>query len=252
MGKYFEDEGRADTLIFDSIIINDDMTLEDGADRIEIMNLYYNQSRKAYDGRGNPLDIVSIPVPENQFFIDTGNPEVSSDMEQSEGKYIPKPYDSNGGSNPDSFYFSFSMSDALSGLLPKGEETLNGSFKWSLKGGGTDTTKSLSFEYAVTDSTGTPAAYKKGSFGLDHTFPQGSKLYLHIRFTGLEEADLSETTLSITANDLVGNSATGNFKLDGSGFADILDRTPPQISADRLYSFKDGKWKFGAEFTLRL
>lgn len=141
------------------------------------------------------------------------------------------------------------MSDALSGLLPKGEETLNGSFKWSLKGGETDTAKS--FEYAVSDKEATPVAYKNGCFGKEHTFPQGSKLYLHIRFTGLEEADLSETTLSITANDLVGNSATGNFKLDGSEFSEILDRTPPQISADRLYSFKDGdRWKFGAEFTL--
>lgn len=141
------------------------------------------------------------------------------------------------------------MSDELSGLLPKGLEALEGSFMWSLKNGVSPGIKN--FEYAVSDNINKPSQYKSGSFGEVYTFPQASSLYLHIRYTGLEGIDLNETTLSLTANDLVGNSVTDTFVLNGSDIMSSVDRTAPEINTDKLYTFKEGDaWNFAANFTI--
>lgn len=267
-GATFDDSSGK--LTFQGFTITEGMTLEAGADRILVKSIEVKSgSYPPMDARGNLLgdrrgnsqyiDDIPAGLTADQFILDAGKPQVSTSIQPAGGKYKPEAYDSDNDGKEDSFRFPFSISDALSGVMPAGDGgPLEGSFKWELADAGVDTSQ-LSFRYAVTSSADTPAQWNGGGKfgGTGYTFVQYPTGYawLHIKVEGLEGVDLDASKLSITGSDLMSNKDTGTYTLDGTGLNSILDHTPPEITANKLQTYKDAsdgdKWKFAAQFTLK-
>ncbi len=252
-GSQFNEDSSK--LIFKTLAIEDGMVLEAGAESIRIKSIHVsNPVNPPADARGNGLDTGGIPLPANQFLVDTEKPEISTNMPHSGGVYTPHLYAASGSGN-NSFYFSFGLEDSLSGVLPVGTGQLSGSFKWEPADSAADTSK-LSFQYAVTTDASVPSAYTSGAFGSGYAFPQlersgADNLYIHIKAEGLEGLELDRSKLHITATDLVGNTGTSTYVLDGSQLDSVLDHTAPDIAVTRLYSCQEGgTWKFAADVTL--
>ena len=271
-GSSFSSDSKV--LTFNTLTLPTDMTVHGTDPKIEITSINFSDMDYNFlrprDARGNMLDkqINLLPVPADQFRPDAVKPAIATDFNMTDGKYIPVTYDSDGDAKKDSFYFSFGLSDTGSGVQPfGGGANLKGSFRWDLNGPNNTAadTENLSYKfnfvYDSTESPGEDSQWYEGKFGQDYTFTQigraagsADNIYLHIKVDGLEGVDLDESTLSVTAIDLVKNRDTKEFILDGIELSVILDRTPPDINVNKLYTYKDvsdgDKWKFAADFTL--
>ncbi len=279
MGDYLKVKGsfsyKDNTLKFKTLKLPSGITIDDGDSQIRVTSVSISESDynslKPTDARGNALDrvITSLPPSSDQFIADTDGPVIATDFNMTAGgKYMPVVYDSNSDAEKDSFYFSFRLSDPGSGVQPSGSEAnINGSFSWDLDDPGVPSAdlEKLTFKYILTNNADHPGEERKwneGKFGRDYMYTQlgqaagaADNMYLHIKVGGLEGVDLDESVLTVTASDLVGNSSEKAFVLDGNELNKMLDQTPPEITINRLYTYKDtdgeGKWKFAADFTLK-
>lgn len=267
-GSSFSEDSKV--LSFNTLILPDNVTL-DGTDQIiKIKSIRLEQADynllMPRDARGNSLTnpVVSMPEPKDMFKPDFNKPVIETDFSITDGKFTPAVYDSDDDTKNDSFYFSFGLSDTGSGVRPIGSEKLpRGIFKWNLNelnNAAIDISK-LKFIYTFTYGTEEPSenqVWNEANFGREYSFTQidrvfgtADNIYLHIKTEGLDAIDLDESIFTITACDLVGNTDMKEFTINGAELNSILDHTPPDIKANRLYTYKDpddGKWKFAADF----
>lgn len=132
-GTSFSSDSKV--LTFNMLTLPDGMTVDGTDPKIEITSIKLSDMDynllKPRDARCNMLDgeIILLPTPADQFRPDAGKPVIATDFNMAGGKYKPVAYDSDGDGNgdvkKDSFYFSFGLNDAGSGVQPfEAEQTL--------------------------------------------------------------------------------------------------------------------------------
>lgn len=235
--------------------------------RIWIRSITINSQLPAYDARGNPLGSnlsgSAVPLPEDEFYYDTGKPVIATKMALEGDEYKPVLYDSDGDGLYDSFWLSFGIHDTQSGAQPFGNEKLEGIFSWSPQYI-TDDFQKKTFQYAFSDSGEAPGenqTWNTGYLYKNYSFTQlqresvnaGDNIFLHVRLDGLEEVALDRSMLYIKAFDRVGNNDSIIFRLDGAPLESAMDRNPPTVTKKNFRTYRDitsSQWNFRAEFTL--
>lgn len=211
------------------------------------------------DERGNRLervhDLTGVNM-ETQIIADSTAPVIETDLQEQSGRYKPVI------PSEDSFWFSFRLDDAGgSGVVPRGDTSVKGSFKWELDDD-INLPAGTMFRYIFKSSAECPGdddtGWKDGLFGGVYEYTQFDSageydnIFIHVRAVGLDGVDLDDSKLTLTAFDRVGNKSERTFVLDGGEVNSILDKTAPVITLNRKYTYKDdgGTWRFAADFTV--
>ncbi len=281
-GRYFDNSGR---LVFVKMPILENMKSTGSDNDLNIISIQNTSAVRPKDKGGNALPnylpLSETPAAEpwieltkslkdelvaDKFIVDMEAPEITTSLSNSPFysgvKCKPVLYSYTGSDNADCFYFPFSITDSGAGVRPLGDDDIKkGSFQWVLADGGLDLTK-LNFSYAVTDSPEppAPAEWQAGRFRTEYSFPQiantqhTADMFLHIRIADLpdlENLSLDGSPVIIKGEDALGNRNSGKwFYFDSSEIKSIFDHNPPEITAQRLYNYKENsKWYFAVDFT---